>query len=185
MREEGRNVERGQAMLIALIIGFGLILIMAGAVLIVRTQLSLGTTSTNNETSRDIAESGIDQYLWQLNQDSKFFTDNLNNPLNTAACIPVYKAPSVILGYFVLDIVPPNTQFPYYAVQSTGWLASNNADPNNPAPPANSMNKTVLVADLHEKEFTDYVDFCNVSELPAGYAGAGNVEDWNTWHSVI
>jgi hypothetical protein len=169
MKEKGRNSERGQAMLIALIIGLGLILIMAGVVLIVRTQVSLGTTSTNNETSRDIAESGIDQYLWHLNQDSKFFTDSPNDPLNTAACIPVYKASSVILGYFVLDIVPPDEQFPYFAVQSTGWLASNNADPNNPAPPANSMNRTILVADLHEKEFTDYVDFCNISDVPVGY----------------
>jgi hypothetical protein len=173
-------------MLLALAIGFGMILIMAGALLIVRTQLSLGTASTNNETSRDVAESGVDQYLWQLNQDSTFFTDKPNDPLNSAACIPVYKAPSVILGYFVLDIVPPTTQFPYFAVQSTGWLASNNADPNNPAPPTNSMNKTVLVADMRQKQFTDYVDFCNTSEVPAGYPhSGGSVEDWKGTGDIV
>jgi hypothetical protein len=173
------------AMLLALAISFGIILIMTGALFIVRTQLSLGTTSTNNETSRYVAESGVYQYLWRLNQDSKFFADSPTDPLNTATCVAVSRAPSVILGYFVLNIVPPTLQFPYFAIQSTGWLASNNADPNSPAPPTNPMNKSVIVADLQQKQFTDYVDFCNLSEVPAGYAGSGAVEDYKATGDVV
>jgi hypothetical protein len=162
------------ALLMVICIMFAVFLLSIGLIILVRSDTSLGAMHTSNETSRYVAESGVYQYLWQLNQDSHFWQDSPTNPLNSSVCIAVYRDPTDILGYFQLVVVPPSIAIPYVKLRSTGWLAVDNLDPNNPAPPANSMKMASVEVQLSKKEFTNYVDFCNDTVVPTGYGYPGD-----------
>ncbi len=164
-----RDSEKGQALVLVLCMMLVVLVMSLVLIALVRSGFTLGAEHTSNDTSRYIAESGVYQYLWQLNQDSHFWEDSPNNPLNSSVCVAVYKDPSQISGYFQLFIVPPSIAQPYVTLRSTGWLAINNANPLNPAPPANSMEMTTVEVQLTRKEFTNFVDFCNDTVVPAGY----------------
>jgi hypothetical protein len=173
MRQD-RNSEKGQALVLVICIMLVVFVVSMTLIVLVRSEFTLGAQHTNNDTSRYIAEAGVYQYLWQLNQDSSFWEDSPSNPLNSSACIAVYKDPSHISGYFQLFVVPPLIAQPYVVLRSTGWLAADNADSLNPAPPANSMKMTSVEVQLSRKEFTNYVDFCNDTVVPAGYGYPGD-----------
>lgn len=84
-------------------------------------QVDNETLSVSNikaaEGSLHIAEAGFNQYLWYMNDDSKFYnTAKSNNLLNTNTAFEN--------GYYRLGITKPGIGQPELTIVSTGWLAS-------------------------------------------------------------
>jgi len=101
------------------------------AAFVAESQVSMGTGYAGSETALGIAEAGVNNYIWHLNQDSTY-----------------YKAHSHVVGSFgagqySMDITAPTVKQPLTII-STGSLS-------------NSSNQYTIKVSVSKRAFTQYV----------------------------
>lgn len=112
----------------------------------------LGARFTGREKALAIAEAGVNQYLWHLNKDSRFYEHD-DDYIFDGGQPRVHTFED---GRFRLEITPPSTEDPVVTIRSTGWLAR---EPSN--------QRTVEVR-VHRREFVQYVSMTQEQTSPDG-----------------
>lgn len=103
----------------------------------------------NREKAFQIAESGINYYMWHLAHDGTDFTDNTTTPQPYVHAFNNSNGDAI--GYFSLIIYPPSGTSTLAIIESTGWLI---AQPQS--------QRTVRVT-LTPHSLTDYAYVSNTS----------------------
>lgn len=78
-----------------------------------------GAYRQNNELAFQVAEAGIEYYRWHLNHNSDDFQDGTGQ---SGPYLHEFKNNGVVVGYYSLNITPPQATSSAVIVESTGWL---------------------------------------------------------------
>jgi hypothetical protein len=90
------------------------------AVSLTENQDSMGKRYEATEGALSIAEAGINEYLWRLNKDSRFYgTDEGIKFVKEDGNPKVHDFQS---GQYILEITEPTVAEPTIKIKSTGWL---------------------------------------------------------------
>jgi len=134
------------ALPLVLIIVTCIMIVAFGFLTLFTARARLNASNIRNNTSDYVAEVGLYQYLWNLNQNDNFYK---NNPT-----LAGYYAEAN--GYYYVSATSPNPPAnPYLALTCTGWRA---IDPNN---------KYSFTAQVVKRTFTQFA-WCTNSEDTAG-----------------
>ncbi|MDO8626438.1 MAG: hypothetical protein Q7K39_03200 [Candidatus Magasanikbacteria bacterium] len=112
-----------------------------------------GAYRQNSELAFQIAEAGIEYYRWHLNHDPEDFQDGTGV---AGPYVHEFKSGDEVIGYYSLNIIPPQATSSVTVVESTGWLASQ------------PQSKRTIRVKLGSSSFTDL----------ANYAFVGNTDIW-------
>lgn len=116
---------------------------------------SQGVMASRHKRGQDAlfyAEAGVNEYLWRLNKNSKFYEEDDHYILDGGN--PRVHAHRD--GFFQLRVTPPDTQQPVVTITSTGWAA---ADPGN--------RRTVRVQ-AHKRQFVQTIYLTGGENTPSG-----------------
>ena len=116
------------------------------AVFLTESQTTMGARYEKGETALSIAEAGVNEYIWHLNKDSKFYETTEGQAfVEDSKGNPVTHTFVKGNGKYTLEIEAPTTSQPVIKIKSTGWL---NADESV---------KTAVEVGVHKRGFTQYV----------------------------
>jgi len=102
-----------------LIITASFITAIFGLLLILALQLDYSHRQVASEKALHIAEAGINYYKWHLAHDPEDFQDGTGSP---GPYVHEYKDPQgESIGYYSLEIEPPNEGSSLITIRSTGW----------------------------------------------------------------
>lgn len=108
------------------------------AFFLVSSQTAMGNRYEKSETALSIAEAGINEYLWRLNKDSKFYTTPQGKEF-------VKKEHAFQNGKYKLEITEPTVESPTLKIKSTAWL---NGDEDN---------KCAVEVEVRKREFVQHI----------------------------
>ncbi len=116
---------------------------------------SQGTMVSRHKRGQDAlfyAEAGVNEYLWRLNKNSKFYKEDDDYVFDGGEPrVHHYRD-----GFFQFRITPPDTEHPVVTITSTGWPA---ADPGN--------RRTVRVQ-VHKRQFVQTIYLTGTESTPGG-----------------
>lgn len=114
------------------------------AVFLVNSQTSMGAHHEKSETALSIAEAGVNEYLWHLNQDPRFYetAEGKNFVMDSDGKPKVHDFQN---GKYKLEIEKPSISHPVVKIKATGWL---NAD---------EKAKTAVEVEVRKRRFTQFV----------------------------
>lgn len=119
--------QKGTAIISFLIICFVFLIITGAVTSAALQQLKLSKFRTSEDESLNIAEAGINYYLWHLNKDPLDYADGTGENCNP--CGPYeheYQHPTTgNIGKFSLMIYPPQNTQDSVRIESTGWTYFN------------------------------------------------------------
>lgn len=158
MRRPGCS-EQGMVLPLVLILVTCIIILAISFLAMFNARARLNTSNIHNNTAGYVAEVGLNQYIWNLNQNDNFWQ---SNPI-----LAGYYADAN--GYYYVTAAPPNSPAnPYLTLSCTGWLAK---DPNN---------KYSFTAQVVKRTFTQFV-WCTNWELTVPSSGTPKPNDQNSW----
>ena len=103
-----------------LIISSAFIIAIYGLLFVLSLQFDYSQRQISSEKSVNIAEAGINYYLWHLIKNPQDYQDGSDDP--DGPYIHEYKDPQgKAIGKFSLEITPPTPSNPVVNVRSTGW----------------------------------------------------------------
>jgi type II secretory pathway pseudopilin PulG len=117
-----KKIKRQKGYFLATILVFALVIIIITTALIYVTINQKKYFQTNREkaSARQIAEAGVNYYLWHLAHNKDDYTDGTGGP---GPYVHEYRDSSgVVVGTYSLEITPPETGQNYATVISTGQL---------------------------------------------------------------
>lgn len=111
--------KRGMLLTTAVILIAAVAVIVTGVFFLTNQQMATGLDHANGEEALYYAESGINRYLWFLNEDSNFYLTTEGIAMTT---VPI----SFEGGFYQLSIVAPvaGDPKPKVVIRSTGWAAT-------------------------------------------------------------
>lgn len=112
----------------------------------------LGARFAQGEKALAIAEAGVNQYLWHLNKDPRFYEHDDDFILDGGQP----RVHTFEDGQYRLEITPPTTAEPVVTIRCTGWLVA-----------CPSERKTLQVR-VRRRQFVQYVSLCNEQTSPDG-----------------
>jgi hypothetical protein len=112
--------DSGIAMPIVVVIIAVVTLLGFTSVVLMENQTSMGKRYEASESALSIAEAGINEYLWHLNKDSRFYaTPEGDDFVNDSGKPREHEFQS---GKYTLEITAPTAAEPTVKIKSTGWL---------------------------------------------------------------
>jgi uncharacterized protein YjdB len=147
--------EQGMALPLVLIITVCIIMLAFSFVYMFGARARLNKIFVNRNSASYYAEAGIEQYIWNLNQDDYYYATH-----HTVAS--AFEA-----GYYYIEATDPTVEDPTVTLRSTGWLAS---DPDN---------RETIEVKLRKRQFTQYVYLTDIEEASPP-APTGTQVWWST-----
>jgi len=141
--------EEGMALPIVMMIIAVVTLLGFTSVMLVNNQTVMGKRYENSETALAIAEAGINQCLWHLNQDSKFYTTPQGQDF-------LGKEHDFKNGKYIVEIDAPDSDRPTVKIKSTGWLNGE------------ETNKFALEVEVQKRQFVQYAFLSELEETQKG-----------------
>jgi Tfp pilus assembly protein PilX len=112
--------DSGIAMPIVVVIIAVVTLLGFTSVVLMENQTSMEKRYEASESALSIAEAGINEYLWHLNKDSRFYaTPEGDDFVNDSGDPKEHEFQS---GKYTLEITEPTAADPTVKIKSTGWL---------------------------------------------------------------
>jgi hypothetical protein len=112
--------DSGIAMPVVVVIIAVVTLLGFTSVVLMENQTSMGKRYEASESALSIAEAGINEYLWHLNKDSRFYaTPEGDDFVNDSGDPKEHEFQS---GKYTLEITEPTAADPTVKIKSTGWL---------------------------------------------------------------
>jgi type II secretory pathway pseudopilin PulG len=142
--------ERGMALPLVLMVIAVITILGLAAVWLVGEQEAMTTRFAERESALAIAEAGINEYLWHLNKDSKFYTQD-QDFVGADDQPRVHKFQN---GCYQLRITSPDIDHPVVTIRSTGWL--------NRAP---SYRRTIEAC-VHKRQFAQHIFLSHQEKTP-------------------
>lgn len=131
--------EQGMALTLVLIISICIVMLAFAFVYMFQMRTRLNSLFVNRNSAGYYAEAGIDQYIWNQNQDDHYYATH-----HTVAS--AFEA-----GYYYVKETDPTVDDPTVTVISTGWLAKDPA------------NKETIMVKIKKRQFSQYV-YCTDTE---------------------
>ena len=153
-REEADSSQQGMALVLVLLIMTCVIIVALGFAELYTARARLNGANIRHYTAEYVAETGLDRFLWGLNQNNKFFQQNI---ATYSAYYP--EEENGVGGYYYIteqNSASPGTNPSIATLTCTGWLAN---DPNN---------QYTIKATVKKRAFTDNIYFTNNETDPAG-----------------
>jgi Tfp pilus assembly protein PilX len=125
MRLKAAFSQQGMALPIALILMVCITFLALGFAALYSGRLTLNTSYVNKYDAQFVAETGLDHYLWILNNDPygvDTFITSLHDPINNTYTYSGYNQEAN--GYYNIACAPPTPNPNLLNLTCTGWLAS-------------------------------------------------------------
>ncbi|MHB1042036.1 MAG: hypothetical protein ACYC0Q_04280 [Eubacteriales bacterium] len=130
------NEERGIAVPIVVAVIAVISILGLTAAYMVESQTTMGARYSGGEKALAIAEAGVNEYLWHLNGDSKFYEDDGG----FSASDHTFQD-----GFYHLAVTPPDTENPVVTITSTGW------------PEGDLTNRRTVEVRVHKRQFVQNI----------------------------
>lgn len=144
--------KRGMLLTTAVILIAAVAVIVTGVYFMTNQQLTSGLKQANGEEALYYAESGINRYLWFLNEDPNFY-------ITTEGIAMTGTDIAFEGGFYRLAIVPPAASNPVVTIQATGWPA---ADPSRKRTIQTAASKRAFVQNVFSTQSEVTPDNSNV-----------------------
>jgi hypothetical protein len=92
------------------------------SVALVENQGSMGKRYEKSESALSVAEAGVNEYLWRLNKDSRFYATPEGIDFVNDGGVPREHEFQNSDGIYTLEITEPTAADPTVKIKSTGWI---------------------------------------------------------------